>query len=352
MDIHEYSRQIHAPSRKPDRYAPVYTHGIDEIWSLDSMNMAWADEELEDDDEPVRLKPGEKRAKKRISANDSKGPNQGHRWCFVAIDSFSKYLWVVPLKTDQPTAAQTLEAFKRCIQQSGRQPQKVWCDQGSEFKSVFKQWCAQQGIEIYHTFGQHKAAHAERVIRTIREIIWQHRFEPFQTREWVSFVPELLKLYNNRVHRSIGMTPAAASDPANEPAVFLTLYGHPEDSVEPRFEVGDWVRISLARDNPFRKGTDQNWSGEPFEIVRIKPGPAPRFYLRDLLGEDVEGAFYDSELQFISKTKPEEFLVEKVLKTRTRNGVQEEFVKWLGLPGKHNSWIRADDVTHDFGAPA
>jgi hypothetical protein len=126
-------------------------------------------------------------------------------------------------------------------------------------------------------------------------------------------VPELLKIYRNRVHTSIGMTPTAASEPENEALVFTKLYGAPDDNKVPRFDVGDWVRISLTRDNPFRKGTDQTWSGEPFQVYKIKPGPAVRYYVRDLLwdrggGEDsvVEGAFYGNELQLINPADPQE----------------------------------------------
>ena len=41
-------------------------------------------------------------------------------------------------------------------------------------------------------------------------------------------------------------------------------------------------------------------------------------------------------------------LVQKVPKTRVRNGVREAYVKWLGWPDKCNGGIRESDVTQTF----
>jgi hypothetical protein len=36
--------------------------------------------------------------------------------------------------------------------------------------------------------------------------------------------------------------------------------------------------------------------------------------------------------------------VNKVLKTRKRNGIVEKFVSWLGYPDKFNSWVLEADI--------
>ena len=56
--------------------------------------------------------------------------NDGYRYLLVCIDVFSKFLWVIPLKTKTGPALVT--AFK-IILESGRKPQKIQTDQGTEF---------------------------------------------------------------------------------------------------------------------------------------------------------------------------------------------------------------------------
>jgi hypothetical protein len=57
----------------------------------------------------------------------------------------------------------------------------------------------------------------------------------------------------------------------------------------------------------------------------------------DLSGEFLKGKFYEPELQLVSKTD-DVYIVEKVIKTRRRDGQLEYFVKWRGYPNKFNSW--------------
>jgi hypothetical protein len=51
----------------------------------------------------------------------------------------------------------------------------------------------------------------------------------------------------------------------------------------------------------------------------------------------LKGKFYEAEVQLVSKTD-DIYIVEKVIRTRKRNGVLEYFVKWRGYPDKFNSW--------------
>ena len=56
--------------------------------------------------------------------------NKGHKYLLCAIDLFSKYVWIVPLKDKQVTSI--VNAFKK-ISSEGRKPNDIWVDQGSEF---------------------------------------------------------------------------------------------------------------------------------------------------------------------------------------------------------------------------
>ena len=62
--------------------------------------------------------------------------NKGFRFLLCAIDIFSKYAWVVPLKDKKGVSI--VDAFQKILDDSNRKPNKIWVDKGSEFyKNVF-----------------------------------------------------------------------------------------------------------------------------------------------------------------------------------------------------------------------
>ena len=66
--------------------------------------------------------------------------------------------------------------------------------------------------------------------------------------------------------------------------------------------VGDYVRISLSK-QLFTKGYDTQWTDEVFTIANVieRPGSPVTYRLRDYEGEQIEGVFYQEEVQRVSK---------------------------------------------------
>ena len=68
--------------------------------------------------------------------------NKGFRFLLCVIDIFSKYAWVFPLKDNKGITI--VNAFQKVFDKwtelhSGRKPNKIWVDKGSEFyNSSFK----------------------------------------------------------------------------------------------------------------------------------------------------------------------------------------------------------------------
>ena len=60
--------------------------------------------------------------------------NKGFRFLLCVIDIFSKYAWVVPFKDKK--GASIANAFQEILDKSGRKPNKIWVDKGSEFYNV------------------------------------------------------------------------------------------------------------------------------------------------------------------------------------------------------------------------
>lgn len=135
------------------------------------------------------------------------------------------------------------------------------------------------------------------------------------------------------------MTPTEASKKKNENAVFLKLEGLAPRAppLKPKFAVGDHVRISKFKRKVFDKGFTPNWTEEIFVVDKIQYSNPITFKLKDLLGEDIKGSFYEQEML---REEQNIFRIEKVI----RKSKGKALVKWSGYPEKFNSWIDAKDL--------
>ena len=98
--------------------------------------------------------------------------NKGIKYLLCAIDLFSKYTLVVPLKDKRGISI--VNAFQKIISK-GRKPNKIWVDQGSEFyNNSFKDFLKINNIEMYSTYNEGKSVVAERFIRTLKNKIFKH----------------------------------------------------------------------------------------------------------------------------------------------------------------------------------
>ena len=135
---------------------------------------------------------------------------------------------------------------------------------------------------------------------------------------------------NNTVHRNIKRRPIDVTPDS------YAEYNEDSNEKDPKFKVGDHVRISKHK-NIFAKGYTPNWSEEVFIVNKIKNTVPWTYAISDLNGEEITGSFYEKELQ---KTNQEKFRIEKVLK---RKG-DKLYVKWKGYDSRFNSWTDKKDV--------
>ena len=231
-----------------------------------------------------------------------------------AIDLFSKYAWVIPLKGKE--GGSIVNAFQKILDSSNRKPNKIWVDQGGEFYNyLFKRFLKNNRIEMYSSYSEGKSVVAERFIRTWKSKIFKH-MTGFSKNVYFDVLEDIFKKYNNTVHRTIEMKPIdVTSDSCAE-------YNEDSNKKDPKFKVGDRVRISKYK-NIFTKGYTQNWSEEVFVVSKIKNTAPWTYAISDLNGEPITGSFYEKELQ---KTNPKEFRIKKVIK---RKG-DKLYVKWKG----------------------
>ena len=305
---------LHKQARRRYKRNRVIVGGIDELWQMDLADMQAVSNE-----------------------------NDGYRYLLICIDVFSKYLWVIPLKTKTGPALVT--AFRKILE-SGRKPEKIQTDQGTEFfNKHFKALMKKEEIHLYNTYNETKASIVERVIRTLKTRMWRY-FTAKKTMRYIDILQDLVDSYNRSKHRSIQKKPINVTQ-KNEREVWHTLYADSEEDEKERpvnykFEVGDQVRISKMK-RRFENGYLPNFSKEIFTVSQQIPRHPPVYKLKDYDQEELSGTFYNEELQKVIK-EDDVYEVEKVLKTRGTGKNKEVYVKWLGYPAKFNSWIPASEV--------
>ena len=164
-------------------------------------------------------------------------------------------------------------------------------------------------------------------------------FTASRSRTYIDALPKLVTVYNHAYHRSIKAAPASVNE-RNAERVWHTLFSAADSAPRPvsyKFSLGDTVRISMAA-RPFRKGYLPGLATELFTISDRLLRLPPVYRVKDYDGEELDGTFYENELQRVIKSD-QLYEAEKVLCRRKRGGKNEYFVKWLGYPDKFNGWV-------------
>ena len=302
------ANELHKPVRRKFPKRKVFVKGIDDTWAADLVEMGSLREW-----------------------------NEGVRYLLMVIDVFSKFGWIRTLKNKRGDTV--AEAFKSIFKE-GRKPKKLWVDKGNEFWNMeVKAVMDENGVERYSTENEEKSAVVERWNRTIKERMWK-MFSARNDTTYIDKLEEILVSYNNTKHSSIGMTPVQASKKDNERRVYAKLY---EDELWrkrkfPKFKVGDQVRITVKKKN-FEKGFTPKWTEEVFVVKKVIYTKPVTYKLKDLLDDEVDGSFYEQELQ---KTEQKTFRIEEVLERDEKAG--KALVAWSGYPEKFDEWIPIKDV--------
>ena len=188
--------------------------------------------------------------------------NKSIRYLLCVIDLFSKYAFVVPLKDKKGTTI--VNAFQSILNNSKRRKlNKIWVDQGGEFYDThFKKWLKHNNIEMYSTYNEGKSVVAERFIRTLKSKIYKH-MTTISKNVYFDVLNYTVDEYNNTCHRTIKMKPIDVKDD------FFAEYNEELNEKDPKFKVGDHVRISKFK-NVFAKGYTPNWSEEPLLLKNKK----------------------------------------------------------------------------------
>ena len=152
-----------------------------------------------------------------------------------------------------------------------------------------KSWLEKNDIEIYSTNNEGKSVVAERFIRTLKTKIWKYMTSISKT-VCINKLNDIVNEYNNTYHRTIKMKPVDVKDNT------YIDFGKKVNDKDPKFKVGDHVRISKYK-NIFVKGYTPNWSEEVFVIKEVKNTIPWTYGISDLSDDKIIETFYEKELQ-------------------------------------------------------
>ena len=152
-------------------------------------------------------------------------------------------------------------AFQKYSKESNCKPNKTLVDKGSKFydRSV-KSWLETKDIEMYSIHNEEKSVVAERLIRTLKNIICKY-MASVSKNVYIDKLDDTVNKYNNMYHSLIKMKPV---DVKSSTYVDSSKEINNKD---PKFKIDNIVRISKYK-NIFAKGYSPNWSEEVFVIKK------------------------------------------------------------------------------------
>ena len=224
--------------------------------------------------------------------------NKGYKYISTNIDVFSKLEYSFAIKSKK------IQNIKPCFENSfkERKPEFIWSDQESAFFSKeMLQFFEDNNVKIYYTYSNLKSLVIERFNRSLRELMMKE-FVKNNNTIWYNILPNLIKTYNNRYHRTIKMKPIDVAK-SNEKHIRDTIYNYNITNKIPKFKINDLVRISLKRRQLFDKPSGNiKWSEELFRIYKINRSNVITYQLKDMNDEIIKGQFYEKELQLTKNT--------------------------------------------------
>jgi hypothetical protein len=282
--------------------------------------------------------------------------NSGFRYILVGMDILSKFLVAEPMHTK--TAVATRNALQAILQRTGRQPTKIWVDEGSEFKGAFRQFCNGQQIILYNTSNEGKSIYGEKSVYVLKKRLGRLA-EQKGTWRWVDDLQQIVGGYNTTPSKPIGMAPADVTA-QNAEQVFRRQYKDVLDddgrltatalrlSEAPKFALGDLVHISVLKNTFAKEHTQNYWTPERFRVFSVAQGNPLQYRLETIdptsadelkgSGDVLDGSFYEEELE--EAVPPQEWRV--VVKERLPRGRVR--VGWAGWPNRYDRVVAANEV--------
>lgn len=269
--------------------------------------------------------------------------NDGVNFLLTVIDCFTRMAYVEPI--ENKSGKQMVSALDN-IYKNRDTPSIFISDSGKEFVGHMTQlWFKNHDVQFYIAGGIHKAQYIERFNQSLKHHVSRYMTLNNSLR-YIDVLDDFVRAYNHTYNTATGYRPVDINE-TNARSVFLNMYGAPStwfhNIKEPKFEIGDTVRISRAK-HVFEKGYEESYTREVFVIEKILYTEPREYKLKSLTNQPIKGRFYEKELVKVTMKENDLYQIEKVVKERIVKGVKQYFVKWKGWDKSHNQWVNAGDM--------
>ena len=184
--------ELHKPVRRRFEKRQVFAKQIDDMWAADLVDMS------------SFLKS-----------------NKGYKYLLTVIDVYSKYGWIVPLKTK--TGKEVAAAFTKLFRIAV--PSSLWTDKGTElYNQHVRRVLEANNVTLFSTENEEKSSVVERWNWTMKRIMGKY-LPANNTQKYIEPLPSMVDKYNSTYHRSIKLTPSYARNPSKYQHVYSALYG-------------------------------------------------------------------------------------------------------------------------------
>ena len=151
--------------------------------------------------------------------------NKGILFLLSAIDVYSKYTWVVPLKDKKGVTI--INVFQEIVNESNRKPNKIRVDKF--YNKSIKLWLQDNDIEMHSTHNEGK-----RFVRTLKNRIYKY-MTSVSKNVYIDKLDNVVNKYKYTYHIIIKMKPINVK---SSTYIGFGLENHDKDR---KFKVGDHV---------------------------------------------------------------------------------------------------------------
>lgn len=199
------------------------------------------------------------------------GARAAPRYGFVAMDIFTKKVFVKPIATKDQAHTAVDEMFEAL-----GHPTEIMLDEGGEFKGRFKQEVEQESVQIL--MSRTGGRFVERMIRTLKKPIYE-RMQALGI-PWTEALPDVVAKYNETKHAMTNATPDDLTEAGLTTDMLAIRKAHKSMESKAKFpvkheavQVGDSVKIRIKPRNPkdWTRETFESWSSQVYRVAEIIP---------------------------------------------------------------------------------
>lgn len=196
--------------------------------------------------------------------------NNGYRYILLLIDTFTRYVFGVPIKTrSTDDIYDALTSIIKELQSEGFKISQIDCDNETGFNAnKIVNYLEKQNIkQNFNNPNDHNALGTiDRFCRTFRELLNKYCNSRNTTR-WFDYYDTLINGYNHRIHRSLKTSPLNA---ISNNQYWLSKITD-QSTNDTTIKIGDTVRL-LKQKTLFEKGTSDNYTKEIFKVIGYENG--------------------------------------------------------------------------------